>query len=201
MMGTSSMRSSLLVAPVILACGVVTVAQAPTYNLGRTPSEQELRSADTAVGPDGQGLPPGSGTAKQGATVYIARNCAGCHGTTGVEGPGPLLVGTASGVANSAFAPQIWNTINQMMPLDRQNQYITFSVRTAPGVPKQCCLTSDEAYSLTAYLLHRNGIIQEGDVMNAKTLPQVQMPNLNRYAPPPYINSEWKPGMRKALVK
>jgi cytochrome c len=196
------MRCSLLVAPVILlAWVVVTVAQAPTYNLGRAPSEHELQAVDTAVGPDGQGLPTGKGTAKQGATVYLGRNCAGCHGPTGVEGPGPLLVGVRSGVARSPFAPMIWNTINQMMPLDRQQQYVKFSVKSGDGGPKECCLTSDEVFSLTAYLLHRNGIIQEGDVMDAKTLPQIQMPNRDQYAPPPYINSEWKPGMRKALDK
>ena len=38
-------------------------------------------------------------------------------------------------------------------------------------------LTDDQVYALTAYLLALNGIIEEGDVMNADTLPQVQMPN------------------------
>ena len=38
-------------------------------------------------------------------------------------------------------------------------------------------LTADQVYALTAYLLALNGIIEEDDVMNADTLPQVQMPN------------------------
>ena len=38
-------------------------------------------------------------------------------------------------------------------------------------------LTDDQVYALTAYLLALNGIIEEDDVMNADTLPQVQMPN------------------------
>jgi cytochrome c len=74
------------------------------------------------------------------------------------------------------FAPLLWSWINKAMPLNQQGY-----------------LTSDEVYSLTAYLLYRNGIIQEGDVMDAKTLPQVQMPNRKAYVPPPY--TEWKPGL------
>ena len=38
-------------------------------------------------------------------------------------------------------------------------------------------LTNDQVYALTAYLLAENGIIKPGDVMNAQTLPKVQMPN------------------------
>ena len=38
-------------------------------------------------------------------------------------------------------------------------------------------LTDDEVYALTAYLLALNGIIDEDEVMNAETLPKVQMPN------------------------
>jgi cytochrome c len=191
----------LIIVAVILLCGVVTMAQAPTYNLGRTLSEHELEAIDTTVGPDGQGLPPGKGTAKEGATAYLGRNCATCHGPTGVEGPGPRLVGDRSGVKRSPFAPMIWNTINQMMPLDRQQQYYKFSVKSGDSGPKGCCLAPGEVYSLTAFLLYSNGIIQEGAVMDAKTLPQVQMPNRDEYAAPPYINSEWKPGLRKPLAK
>ena len=199
----SSMRCSRLVLPLMLTSGVVMMAQAPTFNLGRTPTEKELQSPDLSVGPDGQGLPGGSGTAKQGATVYLARNCGTCHGSTGAEGPGPRLVGKGSGVEASLFATPIWNNINLMMPLDRQQQHVKASVATEwlGGAPAPCCLSSDEVYSLTAYLLYRNGIIPEDAVMDAKTLPLVQMPHRDQYSPPPYINSEWKPGMRKALVK
>ena len=38
-------------------------------------------------------------------------------------------------------------------------------------------LTNDEVYALTAYILALNKIIGENDVMDAKTLPQVKMPN------------------------
>ena len=38
-------------------------------------------------------------------------------------------------------------------------------------------LTNDEVYALTAYLLALNKLIGENDVMDAKTLPAVRMPN------------------------
>ena len=38
-------------------------------------------------------------------------------------------------------------------------------------------LSNDETYSLTAYLLYLNKIIGENDVIDAKTLPAVKMPN------------------------
>jgi cytochrome c len=41
-----------------------------------------------------------------------------------------------------------------------------------PGV-----LSNDEIYSVTAYLLFLNGVIEEGAEMNAETLPLVKMPN------------------------
>ena len=54
----------------------------------------------------------------------------------------------------------IWDYIRRAMPYDR------------PGR-----LTADETYALTAFLLHRNYIIEEEDVMDAKSLPKVQMPH------------------------
>ena len=95
MMGPSSMRCSLLVVAMVLAYGVAAVAQGPTFKLGRTPTEQELRPTDAAVGPDGKGLPPGSGTAEAGATIYVARGCAKCHGPTGDGRPGPTPARTS----------------------------------------------------------------------------------------------------------
>jgi cytochrome c len=47
------------------------------------------------------------------------------------------------------------------------------------GAPKS--LTDQEVYSLTAYLLRMNGIIDEADIINAQTLPKVQMPNRDNF--------------------
>jgi hypothetical protein len=43
--------------------------------------------------------------------------------------------------------------------------------------PRPRTLTNDEVYALTAYILALNRLIGENDVMNAKTLPRVRMPN------------------------
>jgi len=201
-----SMRCSVVLPAMILAYGVVAGAQSPTYKLGRSPTAEELRPQDATVGPDGKELPPGSGTAVQGAQTFVARRCSNCHGPTGAEGPAPHLVGPRDrqaarskammdggdehsnstwmgrGIENFPFAPLIWSWINQAMPINQHG-----------------FLTPDEVYRLTAYLLFRNNLIQEDDVMDAKSLPQVRMPRQNDYAPPPF--TEWKPGLRLTQQK
>jgi cytochrome c len=147
--------------------------------LGRAPTPAELRGWDLSVSPDGDELPPGSGTATQGALVYTQRGCATCHGTTGKEGPALALVGGKPTMATNyfpiaywPFAPTIWDYIYRAMPYDR------------PGH-----LTADEVYALTAFLLFRNGIIQEADVIDARTLPTVKMPHRADYRTP----AAWTP--------
>ena len=54
---------SLLVLVIAVTVQAVAIAQSPTYNLGRTPTAEELTALDISIRPDGKGLPPGSGTA------------------------------------------------------------------------------------------------------------------------------------------
>jgi cytochrome c len=49
---------------------------------------------------------------------------------------------------------------------------------SAPGT-----LSSDEVYSVVAWLLARNGIITEAEVMTAESLPKVAMPARGRFVP------------------
>ena len=42
-------------------------------------------------------------------------------------------------------------------------------------------LADADVYSVTAYLLHLNGIISADAVMNAETLPRVKMPNRDNF--------------------
>jgi cytochrome c len=209
MKGTFSMRCSLIAVALLLVHGVAVDAQGPTFNLGTTPTEEELRPADAAVGPDGEGLPQGRGTARVGVMTYLARGCAKCHGSTGTEGPGPELVGPQGeydGIASYPFATMIWSYINQMMPLDLQMQHAKLGFiggrRPAIGgiLYEPCCLKPDEVYALTAYLLYRNDIVGEDDVLDADSLPDVQMPLRGSYLPPPFLDTTWKPGMRQAEV-
>src|SRR5690349_25131271 len=67
------------------------IAQSPTYGVGRTPTAEELRRMDISIGPAGDELPPGRGTAKEGAQIYIQKACVSCHGAAGVGGLAPIL--------------------------------------------------------------------------------------------------------------
>src|SRR5262245_58947080 len=141
-MRSESVRVHVILAASVLAYGVVLGAQGPTYKLGRPASSEELRPSDLTVGPDGLELPPGSGTAAEGAATFVARRCSNCHGPNGIEGPAPRLIGPrpratgtgkprmemadehseatwmGRGIENFPFAPLVWSFINQSMPLN-----------------------------------------------------------------------------------
>jgi S-disulfanyl-L-cysteine oxidoreductase SoxD len=145
-------------------------AQTPDYgNVGRSPSADEIRAWDITVGPEGKELPPGSGTAKEGAAIF-ARKCAPCHGPKGeggANGIGGPRVSEGSVISKVLpYATTLWSYINAEMPWKQ-------------GLS----LKPDEVYSLTALLLYQNGVIKETDVMDAKTLPAVRMPNRDGFVP------------------
>ena len=50
-------------------------------------------------------------------------------------------------------------------------------VRRAMPYTSPMSLTNSEYYSITAYLLHKNGIIEEDALINKDTLPGIKMPN------------------------
>ena len=43
------------------------------FGFGRVPNEAEIKARDIAIGPDGEGLPPGRGTVASGEQVYKAK--------------------------------------------------------------------------------------------------------------------------------
>lgn len=168
---------SLLTPVMVLATCVAGLAQTRPYNVGSTPSPEEIKAMDGLVGPSGKELPPGSGTATDGAKIY-AQKCAACHGRNGegARGLGPRLVGGKGSLttpdpvetvgSSYPFATTLWTYINRSMPA------------TKPG-----SLSADEVYALSAFVLYRNEIIQESDVLDAKTLPKIQMPNRDGFVP------------------
>src|SRR5260221_12157404 len=92
-MGRSNMftHSHLLAAASVLAV-VSNAALAENPNLGRIAAPEEIASWDISIGPDGAGLPLGSGTPKQGEAVYTAKRLV-CHGEKGAGKPNDALVG------------------------------------------------------------------------------------------------------------
>jgi len=143
------------------------VAQGP--GLGQPISESDLKAWDISVHPDGTQLPPGSGTPAQGATIY-AEKCAVCHGKNGTGGPNARLVGGApltSGIETGKTIANFWPYATTLFDVTR---------RAMPWQQPRT-LTDNEVYALTAYILSLNKLIGENDVMDAKSLPQVKMPN------------------------
>ena len=188
---TMRSRNTLLVA-LILGLGRIGLAQSPTFGVGRTPTADEIRAWDISISPEGKELPEGHGTAKDGAQLYVQKGCAGCHGRMGSGAQAPTLIrsdGTAKSsmpclapcvndanvmALHSPFATVMWDYINRGMPLGKEGS-----------------LKPDEVYALTAFLLFKNGVIHEDDVMDAQSLPKVSMPNRQGFALP---REDWKHG-------
>src|SRR5437870_4934256 len=82
------------VAPtLVILLASTAAAQTPGYkNIGRTPTEDEIRAWDTVITLKGEKLPPGKGTAKEGAAVY-SQHCASCHGDNLEGRVAPRLAG------------------------------------------------------------------------------------------------------------
>jgi cytochrome c len=160
---------------VIAAAAPPSRAQLPTYGLGRAPTPDEIRAWNVTIPPDGKGLPPGSGTATSGKAVYTER-CASCHGEKGDDGKYDPLVGGRGTLATDKpvktvgsywpYATTLWSYINRAQPFDE------------PG-----SLTHEQVYAVTAFLLYLNGVIGETDVLDARTLPAVKMPNRDGFVP------------------
>jgi len=148
-------------------------AHAPSrFEFGADASEARIALWDIDVKPDGEGLPPGSGTVAEGELVYLTQ-CVACHGPTGTEGPNDRLVGTAAwedwpGSRTVGgywpYATTLYDYIVKAMP------------QLTPGT-----LTADQTYAAIAYILYLNDIVPEDAVMNAETLAAVRMPARDRF--------------------
>lgn len=157
----------------LAATVLATAAAQEGPDLGETPSPELIAAWDISVAPDGAGLPPGSGTAVEGAPVY-AVNCLVCHGQ---EGEG-LLNDRLVGGHGTIGGPAARKTVGSYWPY--ATTIFDYVRRAMPYLQPQS-LTNDEVYALTAYLLYLNGIINEDDTMNSATLPAVDMPNRDNF--------------------
>jgi len=160
-----------------------TVASAALANesplgIGRVPTVAELQARMISVTPDGTGLPAARGTAGEGRAVYNAQ-CAACHGVRG-EGVGdyPPLAGGRETLKTTQpvltvgsywpYATTVWDYINRAMPYQ------------AAGT-----LRPEEVYAVTAYVLYLSGIVRDSQVLDAKSLPRVRMPNRDGFIDDP----------------
>ena len=151
-------------------------ANGTRYGLGRAATPQEVAALDQDAGPDGAGLPPGKGSAAEGAVLYAAQ-CANCHGDKG-QGIAPACpalngrdpAGERFEFANDyrivktvgnywSSAPSLFDYIRRAMP------------HATPG-----SLSNDQVYALVAHLLAENRIIPATATLDSATLMQVKMP-------------------------
>jgi cytochrome c len=150
-------------------------------DLGSAPTAQEL-AGFVAIPPSGHGLPAGKGSYEAGKKVY-AENCAACHGEKLDGNPakgigGDKLIGGRGTLASEApvktvesywpYATTLFDYVKRAMPFN------------APG-----SLSDEQVYSVVAYLLGEAKIIKKDEVIDAKTLPKVAMPNRDGFVGDP----------------
>jgi cytochrome c len=148
-----------------------TTTPAKRLDIGRAATPEEIAGWDIDIRPDGQGLPPGKGTVKQGEPLYMER-CAACHGEFGESaGRWPILAGGNGTLASHDPVKSVgsyWPYASTLMDYIR---------RSMPFGNAQS-LTNDELYAITAYVLYLNDVIKdESFELNAQNFPTIKLPN------------------------
>ncbi len=156
------------------------------YGLGRIATDEEIAGWNIDVRPDGQGLPPGSGSVEDGETLYEEK-CSVCHGLFGEgEGRWPKLAGGFDTLSEDRpektvgsywpYASTLWDYIHRAMPFTQPQS-----------------LSDDETYAITAYVLYLNEIVEEEFVLTPETFKEIEMPNKDGFfidPRPDVINSD-----------
>jgi mono/diheme cytochrome c family protein len=144
---------------------------AKKLNIGREATAEEIAGWDIDIRPDGQGLPVGKGTVKQGEPLYVER-CASCHGEFGESaGRWPILAGGGGSLASHDPV----KSIGSYWPY--ASTVIDYIRRAMPFGASQT-LTNDELYAITAYVLFLNDIITSEDFeLSDKNLTTIRLPN------------------------
>ena len=150
---------------------------APSLGFGRPISEADVAPWNIDIRTsDGRGLPLGRGSVGEGKAVYDAK-CLTCHGPEAKGGSvyGPMVGGIGSFTTDRRvvtpgsmypYAPILFDYIRRTMPMDKPQT-----------------MTSDEVYAVSAYILHLNGLAPADAVMDATSMPKVQMPNRDGFIP------------------
>ena len=87
----------------IVCIGLALQAAAESPNLGVPVDAETLAGMDYTVLPDGDGLPTGTGTAREGAGVFEA-HCIACHGVDGEGSVNDALVGGRGGIQRALWS-------------------------------------------------------------------------------------------------
>jgi S-disulfanyl-L-cysteine oxidoreductase SoxD len=180
----------MLVAVVIFVAVALNIVYAqgdPTkLEFGTPATEQDIAAVAIAISADGTGLPAGSGDYTKGKAVYEAA-CAACHGAD--------LMGVA-GLPNMPAGAQLRliggrGTLASKNPVMTVESYWPYAttlfdyIRRAMPFASPGSLTADEIYAVSAYILAEAKIIDKSMLLDAKTLPLIEMPNRNGFIPDP----------------
>lgn len=145
-------------------------AFAEKLGLGRAALPEEIAAWDTDVRPDGTGLPVGSGDALIGEEIF-ADQCAACHGdfAEGIDN-WPKLAGGA-------------DTLDHEDPLKTVGSYWPYLSTAYDYIQRSMpygnagTLSDDDVYSIVAYILYSNDLIDDDFVLSNETFLDVEMPN------------------------
>lgn len=145
------------------------------YGIGREATKEEMAGWDIDIRPDGQGLPVGKGTVKEGETLYVER-CASCHGEFGESaGRWPLVAGGTGTLKSNDPVKSVgsyWPYASTLMDY----------IRRAMPYGNAQSLTNDELYAITAYVLSLNDIIKDENFeLNEKSFLSIKLPNESNF--------------------
>ena len=144
------------------------------FGLGRPATEAEVAAWDLDVLPDGTGLPDGSGDAFAGDELF-QDHCAACHGVfaEGVDN-WPELAGGEGSLADK----DPLKTVGSYWPhLSTVYDYVR---RSMPFGGAQT-LTDDEVYSIVAYILYSNDLVDDDFELSKENFLEVQLPNADGF--------------------
>jgi len=145
-------------------------AQSETLGLGRPATENEIKAWDIDIRSDGLGLPIGSGSVLKGEEVYTD-NCASCHGDFG-EGIDrwPELAGGFDTLDSEdpiktigsywPYLSTVWDYVHRAMPFGNAQS-----------------LTDDDVFSITAYILYLNDLVDEDFKLSHENFTSIDLPN------------------------
>ncbi|MEZ5598622.1 MAG: cytochrome c [Pseudomonadales bacterium] len=147
---------------------LLTVAFAAAHAQGLGVPVDAASIDDITVFPDGAGLPPGQGNVVDGEALYQT-HCLACHGVNGQNGGNDRLAGGKLPAAPAIgsywpYATTLFDYVRRAMPYP------------SPGI-----LSDQETYSVVAYLLHLNGLLDAHAVLDAQRLAGIRMPNRDNF--------------------
>lgn len=154
------------------------LAGVPEFGFGEPATPERIALWDIEIGPDGTGLPPGSGSVERGRDLYRLQ-CIQCHGLRGEGAEFEALAGRTPGDRFSFSEDRRWPiTVGSYWPYATTLfDYIRRAMpQAAPGT-----LPAQDVYALTAFILHLNGILSARDVLDQDSLPRIVMPARDRF--------------------